>query len=89
MAIFSILLTVLMIAGAVFAWRLSKRESLPKSSDETWRDDSLDDWRRQRDAEIELERQSRVLETKTTSRQHEGGAGNEEVETVRTQRIGG
>lgn len=88
-AIFSVFLTVLMIGGAVFAWRLSKRETLgPSARDEQWRDDSLDAWRQQRDAEAAVEREARASQP-TPAAPLEGGVTGEEGETKRQQRIGG
>lgn len=77
---------LLMAVGGVMAWRLSKRESAPGAEAANWRDDSLDDWRKERDAEIEQEREARV--TQTSSRTH-AGSGGEENEKKRIQRIGG
>ncbi|MCC6381733.1 MAG: hypothetical protein IT304_04450 [Dehalococcoidia bacterium] len=88
MAIFSILLTVLMIGGAVVAWRLSKRETVTASRDEQWHDDSLDAWRRQRDVEAAVAREGRA-NNPSPATPLEGGVNGEEGETKRQQRIGG
>lgn len=77
---------LLMAIGGVMAWRISKRESAPNAETANWRDDSLDDWRKERDATIEEERVARL--TETSSRTHEG-SGGEETEKKRIQRIGG
>ena len=77
-----------MAIGGIAAWRMSKKENSTSASTETstWRDDSLDDWRRQRAAAADEHRIAREQET----RESHAGAGNEEqVETVRHQRIGG
>lgn len=48
-----------MAVGGILAWR--KTMSGLKDEDEKpqWRDESLDSWRSERDAEIEAERQAR------------------------------
>jgi hypothetical protein len=77
-----------MAIGGVAAWRMTKKENATTSSAETptWRDDSLDDWRRQRDAAAQ---DSRVAREHQTSESHAGAGTEEQVETVRHQRIGG
>ena len=84
-ALFSaIAFPVLMLVGGIAAWRMSKNENVARPEQPTWRDDSLDDWRKQRDADAE---RTRVL--RQESETHEGGATEEKSETVRHQRIGG
>ena len=78
-------LPVLMAIGAVLAWRMTKRENKADAEQPLWRDDSLDDWRKERDAEVETERLQRVQEAK----QHGGAAAEEQSEKKRHQRIGG
>jgi hypothetical protein len=81
--LFAIALPVLGIAGAVAALRMQRkadeREAAPK-----WRDDSLDDWRKQREAEIEAERSERAAHPELLE-----GSSEEREEARRQQRIGG
>jgi|SwirhisoilCB3_FD_contig_51_877837_length_525_multi_2_in_0_out_0_1 hypothetical protein len=79
-------LPVLMAVGGVAAWRMSKKENSTIVEKPAWKDTSLDDWRKQRDAEAEQERITRVS---TEGTLHEGGAQEEKSETQRHQRIGG
>lgn len=78
-------LPVAMAVGAVMAWRMSKKENKAETEQPLWRDDSLDDWRKERDAEVDAERLQRVQEPK----QHGGAAAEEQAEKKRHQRIGG
>lgn len=78
-------LPVAMAVGAVMAWRMTKRENKAEAEQPLWRDDSLDDWRKERDAEIDAERLQRVQQ----SSQHGGAAAEEQSEKKRHQRIGG
>jgi len=79
-------LPVLMAVGGIAAWRMSKKENSTFVEKAAWRDDSLDDWRKQRDAEAD---QERVTRASTEGTLHEGGAAEEKSETQRHQRIGG
>jgi hypothetical protein len=79
-------LPLLMAIGGIAAWRMSKKENTTIVEKPGWRDDSLDDWRKQRDAEAEQERVARASLEGTL---HEGGAVEEKSETQRHQRIGG
>lgn len=77
----------LAISG-LLAWRIARRDGgFDAPEKPAWRDDSLDDWRRERDARMEEERLHRQ------SQLHEGErTGKEEVqETQRQQhtRLGG
>jgi hypothetical protein len=63
---------------------MSRKEDTTSVEQPTWRDNSLDDWRRERDAEADAVRAAR-LESET----HEGAAAEEKSETKRHQRIGG
>ncbi len=78
-------LPVAMAIGAVMAWRMSKKENKADIEPPLWRDNSLDDWRKERDAEIETERLQRIQEAKQPS----GAAAEEQSEKKRHQRIGG
>jgi hypothetical protein len=76
---------IAMVVGAIAAWRMSKKENTPEAEKTQWRDDSLDDWRRERDAEAETERLSRA----SSPGGNPTGATEERSETRRNQRIGG
>ena len=73
---------LLMFAGGVAAWRRSRSKDRDAEA-AAWRDDSLDEWRRNREEEQEHERVARA-ETPIT-----GTADAESDETTRHQRIGG
>lgn len=73
----------LAISGIV-VWRMSKRENDPHHQKPQWRDDSLDDWRRERDANVEAERAQRASDPELYA-----GAEREQESTERQQRIGG
>lgn len=77
-------LPVMMAIGAIMAWRMSKKENV-QDEKPAWRDDSLDDWRKQRDAEAEAVRGERTSQSPDLS----GAAAEEKAETKRHQRIGG
>lgn len=84
----SIGLPLAMVVGAIAGWRILKRDQQAQIEQQKngWRDDSLDDWRRERDATAEVERAARAIEegaALTTGRAEEG------VQTKRNQRIGG
>jgi hypothetical protein len=77
---------LLLLFGGIAAWQMSKNRNHEESRPENrWRDDSLDEWRRERDAEIERERAERM---NRRAEQHPGST-EEQEETVRHQRIGG
>lgn len=82
----SIAFPLMMAIGAIAAWRMSKRENTPGADKAAWRDDSLDDWRRERDLNIEDDRQARAA---TPLRDHPSQGQEEAPETQRHQRIGG
>ncbi|MCC7366006.1 MAG: hypothetical protein IT303_16700 [Dehalococcoidia bacterium] len=81
----SIGLPVVMIVSAFAVWRMPKK---PRPGEPgapgTWKDDSLDDWRRERDAAAELERADRVANPGLHDGAEREGEGKE-----RHQRIGG
>ena len=77
-------LPVLMVVGAVMAWRHSKQQDVQDTHAPTWRDDSLDDWRKERDAAARQEREGRTTHATT------GEGSTEEKKQEKThQRIGG
>ncbi|KAA0237847.1 MAG: hypothetical protein HUU14_03970 [Dehalococcoidia bacterium] len=72
-----------MVFGAIAAWRISKREQHDESAPPAWRDDSLDEWRRERDATAEAERAARATLPGKRGREIE-----ETAEAAPHQRIG-
>lgn len=74
-----------MAVGAILAWRMSKKENILDEKP-AWRDDSLDDWRKQRDAEAEAVRGERAT---GQAADLSGAAAEEKTEKKRHQRIGG
>lgn len=78
-----IVFPILFVVGTVAAWRKSKEDSTPAPT--TWRDDSLDDWRRERDANAHVDREIRVQNAPL----HSGGETEEVSETKHQQRLGG
>lgn len=80
----TIVLPIAMIAGAIAAWRMPKRERRDPNAP-GWRDTSLDDWRQERDAAADAERESRHAAAPA----ERTGAERELDETRRQQRIGG
>ena len=81
--LFALGMPVAMAVSGGAAWRLSKKES-QKPETPQWRDDSLDEWRRERDAQAERERTLRPAESHLKTGQEE----QQEI-TNRHQRIGG
>jgi len=77
---------LVMAIGGIAAWRMSKNEPQREAEKAQWRDTSLDDWRKQRDAEVEIDREKRA---QTTTAAIQAGSAEEKQETQRTQRIGG
>jgi len=75
-----------MAIGGIAAWRMSKSEDKREAEKPQWKDTSLDEWRKQRDAEVELDR---VRRAQTTTAEIQAGGAEEKQETQRTQRIGG
>ena len=78
----AVVFPLVMLAGGIAAWRLSKKDTTaPEKAN--WRDDSLDDWRNERDSEAERIRLSRASEGLTT--------GSEEQQETKKhqQRLGG
>jgi len=74
-----------MVFGAIAAWRLMKKEDKNEQDQPVWRDTSLDDWRRERDASAEAERAARASDPNALLE----GATEERQEARRHQRIGG
>jgi hypothetical protein len=77
-----------MAIGGIVAWRQAKHGNDPvASAQEQWKDTSLDDWRKEREAQVERERQERLAGA-TGAQEHEGTA-RTESEQQRHQRLGG
>lgn len=77
---------VAMAVGAVAAWRMTRGAQRREEEAPAWRDDSLDEWRRERDDAAAAERAAR------TSVARDGlttGQASDEGETRKHQRIGG
>ena len=75
---------LMMVFGGIAAWRMSKTDST-KPDTPTWHDDSLDEWRKERDQQAEAARASRPAE------QQHLATGAEEQQEVKKhqQRLGG
>lgn len=48
--------------GGIIAWRARRAQAEREDQPATWRDDSLDDWRRERDEQLAAERERRARE---------------------------
>lgn len=85
-ALLMMMLPFLLGIGGVAAWRASKRtEEQDRERAAAWRDDSLDDWRKERERMAEEERARRATaETETHT-----GSTREGDEKKQHQRIGG
>lgn len=71
-----------MAVGAVFAWLTTRREANDEKP--AWKDTSLDDWRRERDTQVEAERQARAKSADLHT-----GSERENEEARNQERIGG
>lgn len=81
--LFALGMPVAMLVSGIAAWRMAKKDNT-KPETPVWRDDSLDDWRKERDAQLEIERAARPKEARLKSGQEE------QTETTKKhQRIGG
>ena len=80
--LFAAAFPLVMFAGGIAAWRLSKKDTTSPEKP-NWRDDSLDDWLTERDSEAERIRLTRATEGLTT--------GSEEQQETKKhqQRLGG
>jgi hypothetical protein len=84
--LFSVLLPILIALGAVAAVVRGRDHEKPGHGAQAWRDTSLDDWRRERDAAAARERDERRAET---AERLAAGRAEESEEPVKQQRIGG
>ena len=74
-----------MVIGAIAAWRASRKENAAEDRSGTWRDDSLDDWRKERARQADEERATRA----TGESQVSNGRAEEQATEKKHQRIGG
>jgi hypothetical protein len=86
LALWQLVFPLVLGGGAIAAWRISKRNAAgPTATGSTsWRDDSLDDWRKERDANAEAHRTERAANPEEAT-----GRGDEQSQEKRHQRIGG
>ncbi len=77
---------LMIVGGAIAAWRMSKAENAPGAIKPEWKDDSLEEWRKERDASAEAERATRSAEERAGLNE---GSTEEKEQTKRHQRIGG
>lgn len=82
--VFQLAMPVVMAISGIAVWRATKNRDKRDPARPEWNDTSLDDWRKQRDAEAIAERQARAAAPQATRT----GSENED-EPVRHQRIGG
>lgn len=75
--------------GGILAWRKSRQTNDIRPATGTWRDDSLDDWRRERELELDAEREHRARNPAPPSDEStRTGESEAEVRTTHT-RLGG
>lgn len=80
---------VVLAIGGILAWRKSRQTNDIRPAAGTWRDDSLDDWRKEREAELEAERARRAANPAAPSDEMtRTGDSETEVRTTHT-RLGG
>jgi hypothetical protein len=84
--VFAVMMPFLLALGAVAAVLRGRERNRGDSEAGAWRDTSLDDWRRERDAAAAREREQRRVATSETL---SSGRAEETEEPVRQQRIGG
>jgi hypothetical protein len=81
--LFALGMPIAMVVGGIAAWRATKKDNAPPEAP-IWRDDSLDDWRKERDAQAELERTQRPREETLKT-----GSEEQQETKQRHQRLGG
>ncbi|MGD9933324.1 MAG: hypothetical protein AB7T37_06350 [Dehalococcoidia bacterium] len=81
-----IALPLLGIIGGVVGWRAAGKHKDIGQTATGWQDDSLEDWRKERE---KISAEDRELRAKEREERLAAGHAEEEVETVRQQRIGG
>ncbi len=85
----AIVLPMILLVGGIAAWRVTRSEqarSDPATFQPAWRDESMDDWRKERDAAAEAERQQR---TQGVAGEFSTGRAEEQAVEKREQRLGG
>lgn len=83
-AIFGVGMPLALTLGGLAAWRVTRTRDQREASKPNWKDDSLDEWRRERDAQAEVERAERAANPERAA-----SASGDESEPVRHQRLGG
>lgn len=78
-------LPIAMVIGAIAAWRATKRDDAAREEKPAWRDDSLDDWRKERARQAAEEREVRAQSGELTTT----GRAEEQAAEKKNQRIGG
>jgi len=73
--------------GGVVAWRATRSQQAREERPTTWRDDSLDDWRNERDARAEAARERRAVEAADDT--HDEARAQRETTEQRHTRMGG
>jgi len=81
--LFAVALPVAAVIGAIAAWRMQNHQDVAETQTK-WRDNSLDDWRKEREAAADAERTERASRPDMTE-----GSTEEREEAKRQQRIGG
>lgn len=73
--------------GGIIAWRATRSQQAREEHPTTWRDDSLDEWRKERDASAEAERERRAAEAGADA--HGEARAERETTEHRHTRMGG
>lgn len=81
--LFALGMPVAMVISGIAVWRSTRKDNT-KPESPVWRDDSLDDWRKERDAQIEIERAQRPKESLLKT-----GSEEQQETQKRHQRLGG
>lgn len=76
---------MLLFIGGLAAWQMTRHRQTAEEQQTTWRDDSLDDWMREREAQAERERAERLKHRV----QYDPEAPEQQEEAIHHQRIGG
>ena len=84
--LFALALPILGIAGGIVGWKAAGKHKDIGQTASGWQDDSLEEWRKERERSAAEERE---LRAKEREERLAAGHAEEEVETVRQQRIGG
>jgi hypothetical protein len=76
---------IMIVVGGIAAWKLAKGDG-PNGEKQTWKDTSLDDWRKERDSLAEAKRGNHATAPDADG---DEGATEEQEGTRKHQRIGG